>query len=133
MVNPLASYLLKVYSKVVATLWASTFALAVLFIPKLYMFWKRCGSNATEVNIEKQLEHGADQQQHSFLKSSTVYDPEAIDVSDLRRNAVDYSSQEPEQAADNDQYHGRYDNTNVYVEVQEVIALLIFFNSTARL
>lgn len=121
MVNPLASYFLRFYSVAIATLWATTFSLAVLFIPKLYVFWKRRDNNASEVNIEEQQQPpmglgGDNQQQHSFLKSFTVYEPTVIDTSNLRKDTVDYSSREPE----DDEYHGRYDSTNVYVEVQEV-------------
>jgi hypothetical protein len=124
-VNPLANYLLKFYFVAVTTLWATTFSLAVLFIPKLYMFWKRRSLNASEATTKQQQQwpqlNGDDQRQHSFLKSSTVYTPTTIDVSNLRRNAVDYSNQDPDLTVENDTYYGRYDSTNVYVEVQEVI------------
>ncbi|KAI8640132.1 hypothetical protein BD408DRAFT_445435 [Parasitella parasitica] len=126
MINPLANYYLKFYSVAVAILWATTFSLAVLFIPKVYLFYKQWQKattadeppsfSPTTTACPEKEEVDDDLTLYSFLKS-TNKDPS----SSHSPNFVALSNAHI--AEDNKNIsvatEGRYDNTNVYVEVQE--------------
>lgn len=151
MVNPLANYYTKFYFGAVATLWATTFSFAVLFIPKVYIFykqWKRAfissstqqlrNNSACSNNTQQTVLNDDDTVAHSFLKSrnnaghhvgtagepytSAVLFEQTGDTSIITRaylsGEIDVSPTES---------NHRYDNTNVYVEVQEVNCLFFTY------
>lgn len=132
MINPLANYYLKFYSVAVAILWATTFSLAVLFIPKVYIFYKQWRKTVAE---SETLEEPA-----SFSPTTTAcYEDDDVTLYSFLKSTTKKSSKDPlplpspvslispvTASTDNngDQdltttVEGRYDNTNVYVEVQE--------------
>ncbi|KAG1121370.1 hypothetical protein G6F42_012496 [Rhizopus arrhizus] len=132
MINPLANYYLKFYSVAVAILWATTFSLAVLFIPKVYVFYKQWRKT---VAASETLDEPT-----SFSPTTTAcYEDDDVTLYSFLKSTTKKSSKDPlplpspvslispvTASADNngDQdltttVEGRYDNTNVYVEVQE--------------
>lgn len=62
MVNPLADFYTKYYIEVISVLWATTFSLLILFVPKLQAFY---------VFIMKQRKKTTRKSIFSFLKSSS--------------------------------------------------------------
>ncbi|KAL7317119.1 hypothetical protein PS15m_003516 [Mucor circinelloides] len=134
MINPLANYYLKFYSVAVTILWATTFSLAVLFIPKVYIFYKQWRKTvAASETLEEPV---------SFSPTTTAcYEDDIDDVTlySFLKSTTKKSSKDPlplpspvslispvTASTDNDgdqdlttTIEGRYDNTNVYVEVQE--------------
>lgn len=147
MVNPLANYYTKFYFGAVATLWATTFSFAVLFIPKVYVFykqWKRAfvssstqqlrNNSACSDNTQQTVLNDDDTVAHSFLKSKNGAGHHAGITGEPFTSAV-LSEQIGDTTIITRAYLGgeiedinvlptesnhRYDNTNVYVEVQEV-------------
>lgn len=145
MVNPLANYYTKFYFGAVATLWATTFSFAVLFIPKVYIFykqWKRAfissptqqqlrNNSACSDNTQQTVLNDDDTVAHSFLKSRNDAGHHAGTTSEPYKSAVfkqtgdtsiatrAYLGEEMDVSPTESNH--RYDNTNVYVEVQEVI------------
>ncbi|KAI8888725.1 periplasmic binding protein-like I [Backusella circina FSU 941] len=96
-VNPIANFHTKFYMVTIATLWATTFSLFALFIPKLLLFYKqwKTGKTASRKNSENPEESDRTGD-YSFLKST---DQPTV-------------SGEPSSSR-------TYDDNNVYVEVQE--------------
>ncbi|KAK4518242.1 choline phosphate cytidylyltransferase [Mucor velutinosus] len=134
MINPLANYYLKFYSVAVAILWATTFSLAVLFIPKVYIFYKqwRKAVTATETTDEPPSfspsttacheDEIDDITLYSFLKSTTKKpskDPLPPPSPVTLLSPIATSNYVHDDHAMTTTVEGRYDNTNVYVEVQE--------------
>ncbi|KAL0135191.1 periplasmic binding protein-like I [Mucor lusitanicus] len=132
MINPLANYYLKFYSVAVAILWATTFSLAVLFIPKVYIFYKQWQKTVTATTETADAEPPSfsptttacledeidDATLYSFLKSTTKKSskdllPPAL-ISPMTVSNSDHDDPDLTTTIE-----GRYDNTNVYVEVQE--------------
>ncbi|KAI8984558.1 hypothetical protein BDF20DRAFT_802565, partial [Mycotypha africana] len=85
MVNPLADFYTKYYIEAIAILWATTFSLLILFLPKLQAFYrfkiKEMKHNIEERNRQQQqqqpLEKESFHSQHrksifSFLKASII-------------------------------------------------------------
>lgn len=145
MINPLANYYTKFYFGAVATLWATTFSFAVLFIPKVYIFykqWKRAFvssstkqnhnySNCSE-NMQQTMAADAETA-HSFLKSNKKDNEEGQPYTSsllfeqtggMTVITRSYSADEIE-TSNNEavESNNRYDSTNVYVEVQEVFII----------
>lgn len=146
--NPLANYLLRYYTVAVATLWATTFSLAVLFIPKLYIFYKQWKDDKQKLQ-EKQRKESS--YSDKTLTSASAPVPEDVDITfdtflkedQAQQNEVTFQPtrliapflyEEPAlvhptanpianntDTNDASLQEGRYDNTNVYVEVQEVV------------
>lgn len=131
MMNPLTNYYLKFYSVTVTILWATTFSLAVLFIPKVYIFYKQWKKEeaAAEVTDEPisfsptttacpDEEEENDLTLYSFLKSAKKTMKSPLLLPPLATNPPtiinDNSNNDLTTAIE-----GRYDNTKVYVEVQE--------------
>jgi hypothetical protein len=167
MVNPLANYYTKFYFGVGATLWATTFSFAVLFIPKVYIFYKqwtlrsksdrkkRNNSGSTNnTRIEDNINDG-EITVHSFLKYNYDYNnnlSKSIENYDFVEASVPYTkSLLLEQTASDSNIITRtyssgvidstnnsvsasesnyqYNNTNVYVEVQEVRTRICWYNA----
>ncbi|GAA5803137.1 hypothetical protein HPULCUR_008612 [Helicostylum pulchrum] len=141
MINPLANYYTKFYFGAVATLWATTFSFAVLFIPKVYIFykqWKRAFvssstkqnrnySNCSE-NTQRTMTADAETA-HSFLKSDKKNNEEGQPYTSsllfeqtggMTVITRSFSADEIETSNNATvESNNRYDSTNVYVEVQE--------------
>ncbi|CEP09881.1 hypothetical protein [Parasitella parasitica] len=126
MINPLANYNLRFYSVAVAILWATTFSLAVLFIPKVYVFYKQWNETATAdrplsfsptaTACPEKEELDDDLTLYSFLKSANN-DPSSSDPPNVA--TLSNASTKEDHNDIKVITEGRYDNTNVYVEVQE--------------
>lgn len=103
-VNPIANFHTKFYMVTIATLWATTFSLFVLFIPKIILFYKqwKTGKTASRKNSEnpEELERTGD---YSFLKSTDQ--PTVLGEPSSSRT---------------------YDDNNVFVEVQEVCIYILY-------
>lgn len=66
-VNPLADFYTKYYIDVISILWAATFSLLILFLPKLQVFYKTKRSDAAEEK-RSSVRHSI----FSFLKATTT-------------------------------------------------------------
>lgn len=143
-VNPLANYLLRYYAVAVVTLWATSFSLAVLFIPKLYIFfkqWKETRDKQKDQE-EKRKRKESGISENTMVTGTSIVPPEGgttnmtflaflkqeqpsfqppTDASPFVYNEPDLVHPTATSGSDNvTEDSGRYDNTNVYVEVQEV-------------
>lgn len=168
MVNPLANYYTKFYFGVGATLWATTFSFAVLFIPKVYIFYKQWLLSYRKKSNQKQRKNSessdntkletntndGDVTVHSFLKSNDGYNKDlnkSVNNYDLfeagtpytksllleqtasdniitrtySSGAIGVSSTSIQNSVSPIESNHRYDNTNVYVEVQEVCCSIL--------
>jgi hypothetical protein len=141
-VNPLANYLLRHYAIAVATLWANSFSVTVLFIPKLYIFFKqkkeiqdeqkkkRKTSTQSDDTLASHLPgpHENSMTHSSFLRAHQNQEREI--AFQPTHSITPFLYNEPEDlihptasltsnAAEISFEGGHYENTNVYVEVQE--------------
>jgi hypothetical protein len=133
--NPLANYYLKFYSVTVTILWATTFSLAVLFIPKVYIFYKQWKVTATATEAADEYisfsptttaclgeEEDDDLTLYSFLKSAKKIIKDPLTLTPLATTLSTAINDDKDKDKGKDTttvIEGRYDNTKVYVEVQE--------------
>lgn len=152
-VNPLANYLLRHYAIAVATLWANSFSVAVLFIPKLYIFFKQKKEIQDEQKKKRKTSaqsdntlashfpgpHENSMMHSSFLRAHQNQEQREIAFQPTH-SITSFLYNEPEDlihptasltsnAAEISFKGGHYENTNVYVEVQEVNRLGLLENS----
>ena len=133
--NPLANYYLKFYSVTVTILWATTFSLAVLFIPKVYIFYKQWKVTTTATEAADEYisfsptttaclgeEEDDDLTLYSFLKSAKKIIKDPLTLTPLATTLSTIINEDKDKDKGKDTttvIEGRYDNTKVYVEVQE--------------
>ncbi|CAO3619185.1 unnamed protein product [Mucor hiemalis] len=79
LVNPLADFYTKYYINVISILWAATFSLLILFLPKLQAFYRFKMKERREEMQEKSNETGTRKSVFSFLKSSNNHHPNYFD------------------------------------------------------